>query len=273
MRPALLYTHHCGDSWFNMACDEWLMASAASTDTVSLRLYTWRVGTITIGYNQRRESACDWTRVGDTPVIRRVTGGRALFHDPSELTYSIALDTAAGHPSHPLNSTVSQTSRLIADALASFVVAAGKPVSYVRVSSPDNARPTYFHSAPCFASRARYELADEHGKIVASAQRRIGSVLLQHGSIKLRGVAGHPALPGVGDDAGGSDRHPISTDEFSRYAALLASAAGASLDLEITPAELDSRDFDGISLCAKRLSENGLVRRDPIKQSTSDASL
>ena len=42
--------------------------------------------------NQRDETALDFTKLNGINPIRRITGGRAIYHDPSELTYSIAFD-------------------------------------------------------------------------------------------------------------------------------------------------------------------------------------
>jgi lipoate-protein ligase A len=267
MRPAHLYTHYAADPYFNMACDEWLMTAARlRPQIVLLRLYTWRVGAITIGVNQRHATACDWSHTDDTPVIRRVTGGRALFHDRSELTYAIALDTAGDDRSPALRGSVSHTSRSIAMALASFIESVDRPVSYVKFSSPENARPEFFHAAPCFASRARYELVDGVSKVVASAQRRIGNILLQHGSIKLAGVAGHPALPGLDDTAALTPLEPVTADCFARYASLWTTSVGSALGLDVSRTELPVSELDRIQLAATTLSKNALSRRDPIKQ-------
>lgn len=274
MRTAIFYAHFGGDPYFNMACDEWLMEAARrSPETVFLRLYTWRPGTVTIGLNQRADSAYDASYIGSTPIIRRVTGGRALYHDLSELTYAVALDTDGADHGSGLTGSISETSRIISEALAAFVDSCGRPVSYVKTSSPENARPDFFHRAPCFASRARYELTDPAGKVVASAQRRIGSVLLQHGSIKLFGVAPHPALPGVGERSTNFVSHEITPDLFMPYASQWAASLAAGLDLEITTAALTATECEAIHTAADRLRENPLSRRDPIKQSAVGGSL
>jgi len=64
------------------------------------------------------------------------------------------------------------------------------------VKSQPNFRDFYQKSisaASCFASSARYEIEFEGKKVVGSAQRVFGDVLLQHGSILLG--KGHNLLP------------------------------------------------------------------------------
>lgn len=193
--------HFAGDPDWNMAVDEWLLAQVMRTNTecpLWLRLYSWRPGAITFGRNQREQSAMDWSKVGDTAVIRRVTGGRALYHDPSELTYAIAADLEALEGTS-LGGSIAQTGQVISEALVEFLRLRGLESQYMRHSSDENAQPEFFHKAPCFASHARHEIKSATGKVVASAQRRIGGVLLQHGAIKIGGIVRHAALSGIGE--------------------------------------------------------------------------
>ncbi|MCK4573421.1 MAG: hypothetical protein KAU36_03575, partial [candidate division Zixibacteria bacterium] len=93
MRKILFHNHFAAGPHFNMAFDEWLFARACeSPGSIMLRLYSWRPGAITFGFNQKEQTAVDCERLNGTPLIRRVTGGRALYHDPSELTYAIAVN-------------------------------------------------------------------------------------------------------------------------------------------------------------------------------------
>jgi len=166
-----------------MGFDEWLLERALDRPgSVALRLYQWQVGTITFGYNQRSESALMWSGIGTTPVIRRVTGGRALYHDPSELTYSIVINQE-GLGGMPLGGSLSESSGAISEALVQFLGMLGVRSEYQRSSSPVNSRPDFFHKAPCFASTAKYEVIGREGKVIASAQKRLGHCLLQHGAI------------------------------------------------------------------------------------------
>jgi len=114
MLPVTNYTHFDSEPCFNMAFDSRMLTFVRlNPGMVLLRLYTWAIPTITIGLNQITERAVDMRQLGRTPLIRRVTGGRAVFHDCSELTYAIAANTE-GVGSHPLKQTVSAVHRAIA---------------------------------------------------------------------------------------------------------------------------------------------------------------
>ncbi len=84
-RIRLLKTGHRDGAW-NMGVDEALMKTC--TEPV-LRLYGWNPPTVSIGYFQGLEEEVDLhacNRHG-VDVVRRITGGGAVFHD-AELTYS-----------------------------------------------------------------------------------------------------------------------------------------------------------------------------------------
>ncbi|MCH9023873.1 MAG: hypothetical protein IH931_00945 [candidate division Zixibacteria bacterium] len=188
------YSTFSCDPFYNMAMDEWLFArAAAEPETVFVRLYSWSPGAITIGLNQEIERAVDLSQLNGTSVIRRITGGRALYHDPGELTYSIAAKTI-GSNSGILGSSVQETYGLISSALAGFLEDIGFATQIVRQSSAGFKEKDGFNKLSCFQSAARYEIISNGRKIVGSAQRRINDTFLQHGSIKLAKQAEHPAL-------------------------------------------------------------------------------
>ncbi|RME25336.1 MAG: hypothetical protein D6800_07730 [Candidatus Zixiibacteriota bacterium] len=200
MEPALVLAHPDGDPFWNMACDEWLLARAmASPGRVYLRLYTWAVGTITLGYHQQYERAVDVRYLGDTPVVRRITGGRAVYHGQGELTYAIA-----AHPTDKivpsLNGSVTASGHRLAEVLQVFLADLKIEAVYARASAPAERRPDYLHTAPCFASVSRYELTAQNRKVVASAQKRAAGAFLQHGAIKPHGPT-TPEHPALGADA------------------------------------------------------------------------
>ena len=75
----------------NMAIDEALLRNmeegvlSGAPELSILRVYSWSEPTLSIGYMQKAGAFKD---VGDLPIVRRITGGRAVLHD-SELTYSL----------------------------------------------------------------------------------------------------------------------------------------------------------------------------------------
>ena len=80
-----------GRGTYNMAVDLSILNSLArQACPPTLRLYSWYPPAITIGYFQRLEEEVriNKCRAAGVDVIRRVTGGGAVFHD-RELTYSV----------------------------------------------------------------------------------------------------------------------------------------------------------------------------------------
>lgn len=263
MAKAVFYRHFSGDPLFNMAIDEWLARRASvEPGAVYLRLYTWRIGAVTIGLHQKEELALDFSGLWDTPVIRRVTGGRAVYHDPSELTYAIAFNTR--HlPSPQLIGSLGRTSAAIAEALTRFLARLGRQSQYMRRSSPGDSRPARFHTAPCFDSVSRHEVVAGSHKIAASAQRRIRTTVLQHGAIKLNGIAPHPALAGQPQrKAGASDAVPIVKKQFDLMASTFAREMGAFFGLAFEDGQLGEADHEEVAYRTAILKKNPLSRRN-----------
>jgi len=145
----------------------------------TVRVYKWMPWAISIGRHQRL-SDIDLNRCKDDgiDVVRRPTGGRAIFH-AEELTYSVVMRAD--------QKGIQQVYREISSALVEGLRVFGVEVSLQR-SQPDFAK-MYKNpsSIPCFSSSARYEIEWNGRKLIGSAQRRYasesGDVVLQHGSI------------------------------------------------------------------------------------------
>ncbi len=272
MSENLFFQHHAAGPYFNMAFDECMFSFALGhPGSVLLRLYTWQPGTITFGCNQRQATALDFTRLGETPVIRRVTGGRAVYHDVSELTYSVAINPHTQEREN-LGGTTSAIYRLLSAAIMNFLHRLGVRSELVEKSSPENSRPEFFHKAPCFASSARYEIVTAGRKIVASAQKQIRGVILQHGSMKVSGLAVHPALDVLAPGPGTTSQ-PVDKEWFDGAAREFSSVFETALGLELvcapglpgTALELEER------VC--EVARNALGRRNIIKQTSEPNSL
>jgi lipoate-protein ligase A len=263
---ARLFVHHRTPPEFNMAFDEWMLSAASqSPGALLLRLYTWEPGSLTFGFNQRQATALDFSRTGETPVIRRITGGRAVYHDVSELTYAVAYNSLIP-PVPQLAGSTGQSSETIARVLSRFLAAMGINASWVRNSSTQNARPDFFHRAACFASHAKYELTAEGAKIVASARRDWDGGVLQHGSIKVNGVASHPALCHQPAEAGGALKS-VARPELNSYAESFAAVVKAELGVTATDALLS--DFENRALFERTEYVRGcpLAKREIIAHS------
>ena len=77
--------------WENMSLDRALLDWVADHDIVVIRLYRWLTDSISFGAN---ESALrHWDRqaleVSGVPIVRRPSGGRAVWHAAEDLTYAV----------------------------------------------------------------------------------------------------------------------------------------------------------------------------------------
>jgi lipoate-protein ligase A len=108
--------------------------------------------------------------------VRRPTGGRAILH-AEELTYSVVM------PSEGRG--VMDIYRQISEALTAGLKLLVPEIDIAKTQP--NFQKLYREpgSIPCFSSSARYEIEFGGKKLVGSAQRRIGSAVLQHGSILI----------------------------------------------------------------------------------------
>jgi lipoate-protein ligase A len=130
-----------------------------------------------LGRNEPALARYDRTRVSELgiDVVRRPTGGRAVWHE-HEVTYAVAAPIAAFGSLRAAYRTIHER---LAAALRSLgvdaVLASDRPP--VRPSDP----------GACFAAAAGGEVLIGGRKVVGSAQVRHGRALLQHGSILLDG--------------------------------------------------------------------------------------
>ena len=192
---SFFFTPDC-EPYYNMALDEWLFAQIIndrSDSSANLRLYSWRNPGITIGYNQKVEMALDQDNLDcDIPVIRRITGGRAIYHDSSEITFSLSMKTDI----LPEKSrSLSAVNSLVSETIVEILVSCGINAEWRRHSGHES-RPIAKNNqvSACFDSVSRYEITAEGRKVAGIAQRRIGSVIIQQGSIKINGISDYPAV-------------------------------------------------------------------------------
>jgi lipoate-protein ligase A len=108
------------------------------------------------------------------PVVRRITGGRAVVHS-SEVTYSVT-----GLLSDPLFSGgIMSSYSVISSCIIAALKDAGVDASYSRGSAAGE------RNEACFNSPSRYEVLVDGRKLVGSAQRRLKRAFIQHGSILM----------------------------------------------------------------------------------------
>jgi lipoate-protein ligase A len=142
-----------------------------------LRVYNWRPWCISLGRHQKLEEI-DLRRTADAgyEVVRRPTGGRAILH-AEELTYSVIM------PSEGRG--IMEVYREISEALTAGLQLLVPEIDIAKTQPDFQKLYREAGSIPCFSSSARYEIEFGGKKLVGSAQRRIGSTVLQHGSILI----------------------------------------------------------------------------------------
>lgn len=155
----------------NMARDSSILRSLESgSGRPTLRLYGWDRPTVSLGYLQ---DPAPFMGLG-LPVVRRVTGGRAVVHW-HEVTYSVAGLSDDALFSGGITGAYSVISGCIASALRDAGVEAAL---FKGKSGPGR-------SSACFRSPSRFEVLAGGRKLVGSAQRRFRRAFLQHGSILM----------------------------------------------------------------------------------------
>lgn len=186
----------------NMAVDEAVLRAADSAPGAAptLRVYGWSEPTVSIGYLQK---AAPFLSCG-LPVVRRITGGRAVLHS-SELTYSIVASAGDAPFDGGITAAYSFISRCIIEALRE----AGIKAEFARGSAAPGGKDACFHTP------SRYEVLVDGRKLVGSSQRRFKNCFLQHGSILLGVDKGMNTLV-FGPDVAG---RMASLSEFSSMGA------------------------------------------------------
>jgi lipoate-protein ligase A len=176
----LVVTEAC-DGATNMAIDEALWRGRqAGSSPPTLRFFAWAPPTVSLGYGQRLDrqvdvEACRRLGVG---VVRRPTGGSALYHDgpERELTYSVS----ATAEDLGVSADLLDTYRWIGRALVRGLEALGAAAEMVPTGRGLGRDPAF-----CFARTGAFEIEVGGKKLVGSAQRRQGTSFLQHGAILL----------------------------------------------------------------------------------------
>ncbi|WP_165226399.1 lipoate--protein ligase family protein [Aquisphaera insulae] len=183
----------------NMALDEALLERVCETPQVGyLRLYGWSPATLSLGYFQDLEDVAADPRWRGAPVVRRATGGGAIWHD-RELTYALALP--AGHPGALPGPWLY---RGVHGAIVAELRARGLDARSRDEAEPDPAPAPPVVGRPhrpflCFTDRDPSDIVAALSKVVGSAQRRRSGAVLQHGSILLSRSERTPELPGICD--------------------------------------------------------------------------
>jgi lipoate-protein ligase A len=168
------------DGATNMAIDEALWRGRQAGAAPTVRFFAWAPPTVSLGYGQPldRHVDVDACRALGVGLVRRPTGGSAIYHDgpERELTYSVAATAA----DLGIAADLLETYRWIGAALLRGLCALGAPAELVPERPPDGPVPAF-----CFARTGVFEIEVGGRKLVGSAQRRQGDSFLQHGAVLL----------------------------------------------------------------------------------------
>ena len=156
----------------NMAIDEAILHYCKIP---TLRVYGWEPAAISIGYNQDIENEINvgYCKKNNIEIVRRITGGKAVFHD-KEITYSFILPEDI----NLIPFEVNESYKIIANAL---IIALKK----IGINAEMKKTPDKIVTPICFNSSNWYELVANGRKISGSAQRRFNGKILQHGPILI----------------------------------------------------------------------------------------
>ena len=172
------------DGATNMAIDEAILqALAAGTGQPTLRLFQWAPPCLSLGYNQHWDEVDEATcrRLGYT-WTRRPTGGKAILHT-DEATYSLIIPQEDPR----IQGGIVDSYRILSLGLMRSLEILGVPA--VQAANEESAgNPGSNGGGPvCFDTPSRYEITWQGKKLIGSAQLRRKKIVLQHGSLPLRG--------------------------------------------------------------------------------------
>ena len=144
-----------------MAVDEAVLeAVSAGVQLPTLRLYGWSPSAVTIGYFQSLHEEIDAAvcKNNAVPVIRRITGGGAVYHD-KEITYSFIIPEQHGLIVKDILAYYKQISQGVIEGLKEF----GLNTQFVPLN----------------------DLIINEKKVSGNAQTRKQKTILQHGTVLL----------------------------------------------------------------------------------------
>ncbi|HNQ66027.1 MAG TPA: biotin/lipoate A/B protein ligase family protein [Smithella sp.] len=165
----------------NMAIDEAIFRGVITSKTEStIRFYGSEPEAVSIGYFQdaKKDLNLGQCRHDGIDVVRRITGGRAVFHC-NEITYSVT----AGSGERIFPDNISGTYRVISKCL---VRGLGNLGIDARLAETGDERNQGEKVACCFSTSAENEILVNGRKICGSAQVRRRGGFLQHGLLFYR---------------------------------------------------------------------------------------
>ncbi len=166
------------DAHLNMAIDESIFIHCIQKQSPpTLRFFQWQMPSITIGYavDAEKELNLDpcWTK--KIPVVRRITGGGAVFHKP-DITFSINFPKNIIPQPQSIIDSYKFINQIFVDGLKNLGIVC--TLLDELASQPSKYAPNI-----CFIKPTVYDILFQGKKLVGNAQRRKKDFILNHGSI------------------------------------------------------------------------------------------
>lgn len=166
----------------NMAIDETLMLGLLKNSpekTGFLRFYQWSPPTLSFGYNQRIERLVDLEKLNGIGIVRRMSGGKMVFHN-DEWTFSLGIPQTS--LKHEKNATFLQMFMNAVNPLVSALVAAGVPA---RFSDSRELKSVSGNLVHCYAAAAGHSIYAGSEKLIGAAGIVKEDCMIIHGSIPI----------------------------------------------------------------------------------------
>lgn len=239
------------DGATNMAIDEAILyALADGLGRPTIRFYQWNPPCLSLGYNQKwtdvNQQACEqlgysWTR--------RATGGKAILHT-DELTYSLITTKDDPRIVGGILRSYSVLSHILLRGLHRLQVAAEQAEKRPQPrTKADRQGPV------CFDTPGKYEIVWQGKKLIGSAQLRRKNIVLQHGTLPLRGRLNR--ILAVLNMSEEEQAHQATV--LSQRATTLAEVMGRELSFEVVAQALQDSFAEELNL---RLVEDPLTEHE-----------
>lgn len=220
----------------NMAIDRELLEAAERQQCAWVRLYRWAEPTLSLGRFQATIDRSVHLPSAQLPKVLRASGGGAIVHH-HEWTYSLAVPVGRNQVG-----AAPQLYDLVHDALVAGLRDLGWDAAKWKAAQPEaacstdsqvsaSARPREASASCgsvsaasgqaqflCFSRRSCGDIVCNGFKVVGSAQRRLGSSVLQHGSILYDRSEFAPELPGLAQLPRSPDSGPPALRDNERSA-------------------------------------------------------
>lgn len=218
----------------NMALDEAVLRHVVDDQSPpTLRFYGWEPSAVSIGYFQGIEQEVDLEacRARDIDVIRRLTGGGAVFHDHTgEITYSLAIKADyPGIPAKVVESYGLLCGGLVAGLQRLGIDAEFKPINDILVHEK---------KISGNAQTRRFGGILQHGTLLCDVNPRLMFSLLKVPTEKIR----DKLIQGVEERVTSIRRELGEVDKAAVTDALIAGFADV-LDIRLIPGELSAAEL------------------------------